>query len=100
MEIETILNYYYYDFISYTLHGTAFGMTRVIKCRCAGVGETGGPREKPTNKPIFKGYLAATYKLEHLLNHSQGEAWQSRDVISDLEELTQDRRPPRFFLWK
>ena len=54
-----------------------FILTRVIKCMCAGVGETGAPREKPTIKPIFKINLAATNKLEYLINLSQGEAWQS-----------------------
>ena len=52
-------------------------MTIVDKCICAGVGETGAPREKPTIKPIFKINLAATNKLEYLINLSQGEAWQS-----------------------
>ena len=76
-----------------------FILTRVIKCMCAGVGETGAPREKPTIKPIFKINLAATNKLEYLINLSQGEAWQSWDVISDIKEFTQEGGPPRFSLW-
>jgi hypothetical protein len=54
-------------------------MTRLViyKCIAAGVGETGEPRGKPTNKPLSSVSSAGADKLDHVFNFNCGEASES-----------------------